>query len=141
MSLEHINIKILDARVFSSNGNAIWAVHLYVGNEFADATGLAFLEPHHVELRFDALPLKVKSGFLPQKELDLSWEDNKLSAITGSSSISGMVLENVLVTFLNNCIFCLSPISSSSDASGIKRAVSYLYKGREYRIKNKGPRK
>jgi len=134
MAHDIVNIKILDARVFVSDAKAYWTVHLYVGNEYSDVTGLVFLDPDHVDLRFEALPTKAVSAFSPENEM---MQDNALNAISGRSGIAVMVLEKVLKSFLSNCLFCLSPVSSSLNTFGVKRAISYRHRGKQYAIKEK----
>jgi hypothetical protein len=135
MAHDIVNIKILDARVFVSDAKAFWAVRLYVGNEYSDVSGLVYLDPEQVDLRFEELPIKAAPDLSPENEMML---ENALNAITTSSGMSVMVLEMVLKSFLNNCVFCLSPVSSTFDTLGVKRAVSYRHRGKQYTIKDKG---
>jgi hypothetical protein len=134
MAHEIVNIKILDARVFVSDAKAFWTVHLYVGNAYSDVNGLVFLDPQNVDLKFEALQMPAAPGFLQPNEQN---RENFLKTVAATSGISVIVLERILKSFLNNCVFCMSPISSTFDSFGMKRAVSYSHRGRQYAIKKR----
>ncbi len=131
-----IYVDILEASASEFSGSVNWCLKLLVGTNGAEVSGWAFLSPQHIELRFETWPMMEPPAFLSGVVPKQTWEENSLNAIIASAEIELESLQQQLISFLDNCMFCFNPLR----VAGVDmteqpcHAFAYFYDGQAHRI-------
>jgi hypothetical protein len=131
------SFRVLGGRLIDFERGPLWMIRVAVRTSVAEVGGWAFIDPEHIELRFEMEPDGEPPGFLTGRYLLEAGYNNSLAQLFENPSVEAICWVEVSIQlFLEKCLFCVMNLLDLKTHNQIIKVIGYRYEGGAFNVLN-----